>query len=235
MKRTQILVTALSAAMFGIVAGPAMGQAAGGAQTRSALPGSGQAQVKDAEDAEFLTGAIRSNITEIRMGELANQKSTNPQVKQYGTKLKTDHSKTLQEITVFAETTGLTIPTEPDAEQQASLKMLSTLAGAQFDGQFIEHMVMAHTEAVEKYSAQTHANPNKALSDLASKTLPTLREHLEIAKSLQAQGGGHDAQHTQGTSRDNATSPGSARDGTTTDGARNNQAILESNDKLPGR
>ena len=43
----------------------------------------------------------------------------------------------------------------------------------------------SHEEAIEEYGAQTHANPNKQLSEFASKSLPTLREHLASAKSLQ--------------------------------------------------
>jgi hypothetical protein len=45
-------------------------------------------------------------------------------------------------------------------------------------------MIWSHTEALEKYGAQTHANPNRSLSEFASKALPMLRDHLATAESL---------------------------------------------------
>ena len=61
---------------------------------------------------------------------------------------------------------------------------LERLSGQEFDAAFIEMMIAAHTEAIEKYGAQTHANPDRALADFASKSLSMLREHLAAAQSL---------------------------------------------------
>ena len=45
-------------------------------------------------------------------------------------------------------------------------------------------MIWTHTEAIEKYGAQTHANPDRALHDFAQRSLPMLREHLAAAEAL---------------------------------------------------
>ena len=58
------------------------------------------------------------------------------------------------------------------------------LSGTEFDAAFVQMMVWSHTEAIEKYGAQTHANPNRALHDFAMNSLPMLREHLATAESL---------------------------------------------------
>ena len=46
-------------------------------------------------------------------------------------------------------------------------------------------MIMGHEKAIETFTAQTHANPNKEIMSFATERLPTLREHLAIAQSLQ--------------------------------------------------
>ena len=47
-------------------------------------------------------------------------------------------------------------------------------------------MIASHKEALEAYGAQTHANPDRALADFASKGMAMLREHLATAESLRA-------------------------------------------------
>ena len=79
---------------------------------------------------------------------------------------------------------NVTLPVEPSAEAQVHHAALARLTGEQFDAAFIEAMIASHTEAIEKYGAQTHANPDRALSDFASRSLAMLREHLATAESL---------------------------------------------------
>jgi putative membrane protein len=84
----------------------------------------------------------------------------------------------------------VTIPSEPTVEAQGHQAALEKLSGAEFDAAFVPLMIASHEEAIEKYSAQTHANPNEQLAELAASALPTLREHLAIAESLRANASG---------------------------------------------
>jgi hypothetical protein len=52
-------------------------------------------------------------------------------------------------------------------------------------------MVAAHKEAIDKFGAQTHANPDQHIAELAAKTLPILEEHLATAEKLQTDHSGH--------------------------------------------
>jgi putative membrane protein len=139
---------------------------------------------KNAEDVEFLVEAMRTGLAEIQLGELAAQRSDNPRVRDYGAKLKSDHTAQVAEIERMLQPLRVTIPAEPSAEAQTHHAALARLAGEQFDAAFLEMMIASHTEAIEKYGAQTHANPDRTLSDFASKSLPVLREHLAVAESL---------------------------------------------------
>jgi len=133
---------------------------------------------------EFLVEALRTSLAEARLGELATRQSYNARVRDYGTQLRTDHTAQATQIEGMLEPLGVTIPTEPSAEALSHLAVLERLTGTEFDAAFVQLMIWSHTEAIEQYGAQTHANPDRALHDFASKSLPMLREHLAAAEAL---------------------------------------------------
>jgi putative membrane protein len=139
---------------------------------------------KNAAGVEFLVEAMRSGLAELQLGELATQRSYDPRVRDYGEKLKRDHTAQATEIERMLAPLNVEVPEEPGAEALAHRARLERLSGQEFDAAFIEMMIAAHTEAIEKYGAQTHANPDRALADFASKSLSMLREHLATAQSL---------------------------------------------------
>jgi putative membrane protein len=144
----------------------------------------GALQSTDSEDVEFLTKALRTSLAEAEMGQLAQQRGGTA-VKEFGRKLAADHTRSAQEIKALLGTQNVTPSTTPTVEAEAHTVALAKLSGAEFDAAFLPLMVESHEEAIEEYGAQTHANPNKGLAEFAAKSLPTLREHLATAQSLQ--------------------------------------------------
>jgi putative membrane protein len=133
---------------------------------------------------EFLGDALRTSLGWVRFGELAAQQSYDQSVRDYGTKLKSDHTAHATEIERRLEPLGVTIPTEPSAEALSQIAALTRLTGEEFDAAFVQMMIWTHTDAIEQYGAQTHANPDRSLHDFATMSLPMLREHLARAESL---------------------------------------------------
>jgi putative membrane protein len=144
----------------------------------------GAPQSTDSEDVEFLVEALHTGMAEARMGQLAQQRGSTA-VKEFGKKLEADHTRSVQEIKGLLGTRNVATAAEPTVEAEAHAAALAKLSGAEFDAAFLRVMVSSHEEAIEKYGAQTHANPNKQLAEFAAKALPTLREHLATARSLQ--------------------------------------------------
>ena len=184
----KVITASLAAAAVGLALGAAGQTRSSTSEARNTSIVTAEASEprnnKNASHIEFLVEALRTSLAEVRLGELATQQSDDARVRDYGAKLRTDHAAHAKEIEQLLEPLGVAIPTEPSAEaisQQASLERLS---GKEFDAAFVQMMVWSHTEAVEKYGAQTHANPDRALHDFASKSLPMLREHLATAESL---------------------------------------------------
>ena len=139
---------------------------------------------RNTQQIDFLLAALRTSLAEARMGALAEQQSYDQPVRDYGTKLKSAHTAHAGEIERLLEPLGVTIPTEPSGEALSQVAALTRLSGEEFDAAFVQMMIWTHTEAIEKYGAQTHANPDRALHDFAERSLPMLREHLAAAEAL---------------------------------------------------
>ena len=191
MRRTTTLLAAIGAATATSIAGTVAAQALPGPSTTRQETQIARApetpSARDADDSEFLVGAIRTDLAEIRLAELADMRTSDPKVREYAAKLRSDHAGSMEDTAALVKAHGLEVPTAPNAKAAAIYDRLTKLSGAEFDSEFLDHMIEAHHEAIDAYGAQTHANPDKALSDLAAKTLVTLREHLAAAELLKKQ------------------------------------------------
>jgi putative membrane protein len=181
--RTRLIAISTAAFAFG-----ASAQTVPVPQNRAIITAEGPRETppnnKNAEDVEFLVEALRTALAEVRFGELAEQRGNDARVRDYGARLENDHLAQVTELERMLKPLNVTVPVEPSTEAQAHHAALARLTGEQFDKAFIDMMITAHTEAIEQYGAQTHANPDRMLSDFASKSLTMLREHLSVAESL---------------------------------------------------
>ena len=90
-------------------------------------------------------------------------------------------------------TAGMTmygdLPTQLSAEHQALHTKLSKLKGAEFDRQYIQVMVKDHAKAVELFEKQAKSSDDAALQGYASKNLPLIKQHHQMAQKLSASTG----------------------------------------------
>jgi putative membrane protein len=152
------------------------------AATAAALAASARAQ--DADDSQFLQEAIRTDIAEVKLSELALQRSNDDGVRDFAHRVQTDHSASMQQSAALAKDLGTRIPSASSDEAQQHYASLAKLSGQEFDAAFVSHMAAGHRDAVAKFGEQAHANPDQAIADFATKTLPTLKQHLAMAESL---------------------------------------------------
>ena len=102
----------------------------------------------------FLKKAIVGNYAEVQMGQLAQQKSQNDDVKKFGKMLADDHSAANQKAQDAAKSLGVTPPDGPNAKQKAELKKCPEQSGAQFDRDFATHMVADHQKGLAEYKKE---------------------------------------------------------------------------------
>ena len=137
---------------------------------------------------EFVEKAGISGLAEVEMGELGAQKATNGQVKAFAKRMVADHKKANEELQTVSKGKGLQIPSSRSAMHKATVeKFQQQDAGKNFDRAYMEQMVADHKAAVELF--ETAADDEKLDLDLrsyAKRILPTLRDHLKQAQTIQS-------------------------------------------------
>lgn len=141
---------------------------------------------------EFAKKAGAAGHAEVAMGKLGAGKATDAQVKSFAQKMVTDHTKGNQELASAAKAKGLEVPSEPDTMHKAMHKKFQMQqADAEFDQDFMDQMVKDHEAVIELYeNAAADSGVDPQLQALAKKMLPTLREHLAQAQSIEKKLGG---------------------------------------------
>jgi putative membrane protein len=137
-------------------------------------------------DQDFVMKAAQGGLAEVAMGQVGSQKATHPDVKAFAVRMVSDHGQANGELTQLAMTKSLTLPTEPAEEHKLGLQHLNGLSGAEFDAAYMVHMVADHEKDVKEFEAASRNVQDPDLKAWATKKLPTLQEHLKLAKETQA-------------------------------------------------
>jgi putative membrane protein len=139
-----------------------------------------------AADATFIRTAAMAGMAEVEHGRLAATNATHDEVKQFGQRMTDDHGKALDELKGLASQKAVTLPTELDAKHKAMQDKLSKMKGAAFDRAYMAHMVSAHQQAVALFQKEASGGKDADAKAWAAKTLPTVQEHLKMARSIHA-------------------------------------------------
>ena len=136
------------------------------------------------DDKEFVSKAGMAGLAEVQMGNLALQKASSADVKAFAQRMVADHSKANAELAQFATTKGLALPTELEGDPEKAMEHLTSLSGADFDKAYMDHMVADHEKAVADFEKASTSATDADLKAWAGKTLPTLKEHFQLAKDV---------------------------------------------------
>jgi putative membrane protein len=150
------------------------------------------------QDHKFMMDAAMAGLKEVELGRMATQQGASDAVKQFGQRMVDDHTKANEELTSLASTKGMTLPTALEEKHRGDMTKLSTASGADFDRAFSKMMLKDHEKAVDLFEKQSTKGTDADLKAFAAKTLPTLQEHLQMARALPG--------NQRGNSNDNANS-----------------------------
>jgi putative membrane protein len=125
-------------------------------------------------------------MAEVQLGKLAQEKASNDQVKQFGARMVQDHSKANDELKQVAGSKGIQLPTDLDAKHKSDMKRLQGLSGAAFDKAYMTHMLADHKMDIADFQKEADSGKDADVKAFAARTLPTLKEHLQMAQQAEA-------------------------------------------------
>jgi putative membrane protein len=161
---------ALSSPQAGQGPSPQQGQAGGATLSKS--------------DRDFVDKAALGGLLEVKLGQLAQQKGESQDVRNFGKRMVDDHSSVNSRLEEIAGRKGLKLPRELDDKHRERVDKLSKKTGAEFDRDYIKRMVDDHQDDVDEFEKAARDAKDPELKSFASATLPTLREHLSLAKQI---------------------------------------------------
>jgi len=133
---------------------------------------------------DFTMEAASAGLMEVELGNLAQQKASSAEVKRFGSRMVTDHSKANNELKQIAQQNNIVLPDSMMDKHRDMVQDLRELNGTEFDKEYMSMMVQDHQEDVNKFEQASKDDPNSPVGQWAAKTLPVLREHLSLAKQI---------------------------------------------------
>ena len=147
-----------------------------------------EAKFKDAEsneeDSQYLVNAAETDMKEIEIGKLAQEKGADPEVKAFGKMLIEDHTKSFGQVKTLASRKNISLPASLTEKGKDGYSKLNKESGLEFDKKFAEMMVEGHEKMIERMNKAAEKGNDEEIRVWASNKISTLTTHLDHAKKL---------------------------------------------------
>jgi putative membrane protein len=134
------------------------------------------------DDSKFMTEAASGGTMEVKAGQIALAKGTSKEVKDFGQQMVTDHSKANEELRELAKQKNVVLPDSVSNDDQKKLDKLNKESAKDFDKTYMDMMVDDHNKDVDAFQKVVDHPKDADVKAWAEKTLPTLKNHLQMAK-----------------------------------------------------
>ncbi len=138
----------------------------------------------DKDDADFAVEAANGGMAEVAMGKLAQQKGVSQEVKDFGAKMVTDHTKANDKMMALAKQKNITLPSAVSNDEQKKMDDMSKKSGKDFDKAYVSEMVDDHNKDVKEFTDASKNLKDADLKSFATTTLPTLVMHQTMIKAI---------------------------------------------------
>jgi len=132
----------------------------------------------------FVSHAIKANMHEITMAQMASQKSTKPAIKALAQRLVSDYQQLLRELERLNNSRTQMNTHDSSAANSEQDMAYNNLSGNDFDRKWISDMIMGHAKALNEFNAELGTTQSGDLKNLITKSLPTISDHLRQLEAL---------------------------------------------------
>jgi putative membrane protein len=136
------------------------------------------------QDKDFVRTALQGGMAEVQLGQLAADKGTSDDVKQFGQRMVVDHTKLGDEMKQVAQQLGVKPPNDVSKKDKELMAKLQGLSGQQFDNAYIAAMVKDHKKDNQDFQAEAGQTQNPALKQVAQQGGQVIQQHLQIIEQI---------------------------------------------------
>ena len=135
-------------------------------------------------DKKFVHSALEGGNAEVKLGQLAAQKGSSEDVKQFGQKMVDDHTKLGDQMKQIAQQQGINVPDGVPAKDKALEAKLNSLSGDGFDKAYIKAMVQDHKKDLSDFKKEASSGNDTSIKEAASQGAQVISEHLQMAQQM---------------------------------------------------
>ncbi len=143
------------------------------APNKSAAPAA-KASKLSAADKTFMMNAAKGGMMEVEMGKMAAQNGQSADVKKFGNRMVTDHSKANNELMALAKEEGVSLPGAKSAGKWKS------------DKTYMDDMVKDHQADLAEFQKEAQNGTDPDVKAFAAKGAKMVSGHLKLAEETQA-------------------------------------------------
>ncbi|MBB6144853.1 putative membrane protein [Silvibacterium bohemicum] len=136
------------------------------------------------QDKDFVHSALQGGMAEVQLGQLAAQKGSSDDVKQFGQKMVDDHTKLGEQMKQVAQQLGVNPPKEVSKKDKQLMAKLQGLSGQQFDDAYIAAMVKDHKKDSDEFKGEIAQTQNPALKQVAQQGDQVIEQHLQMIEQI---------------------------------------------------
>lgn len=137
----------------------------------------------DEAGATFLRKAAVGGLMEVEAAKIAEKNASNIAVKDFASKMLTDHTKANTELKALAQEKKIITPDALPAEDQIHIDAMKKMKGDAFDKHYMEMMVTDHEKTIELFKLGAQ-NRDASLKNWATKTLSVIETHDSLVKKI---------------------------------------------------
>ncbi len=127
-----------------------------------------------AADKTFMMNAAKGGMMEVEMGKMATANAQNADVKKFGNRMVTDHSKANSELMALAKEEGVALPGAKSAGKWKS------------DKDYMDAMVKDHQGDLAEFQKEAQSGTDPDVKAFAAKGAKMVSTHLKLAQETQS-------------------------------------------------
>ena len=141
-------------------------------------------------DTTFMQANAQTNLAEITLGTIVESRGASDATLALAQKTKADHQAALTKLQALAQDLQVTLPTEPNATQQAAAAQLQNASDDAFDLTYAQIQVAGHQLSIANTNTELSSGSDQSVQAYASGYLPVAAMHLTMATDLLTSLGG---------------------------------------------
>ena len=129
------------------------------------------------DKANFVVNAVSGNIAEVKLAQLATEKSNDNEIKEIAKMLESDHSAALSDLPSLASTKANSNPTDEPDKTKELIKDLSDDQPADFNKAWVKELMDKHEKTINDYEKALNDLKDDDIKAWINKVLPKIRTH----------------------------------------------------------